>query len=65
MRSPGLLWVRLDVEAAGGRSLFMQSGEAEAAFDGMEHLCLLALPPGWVNQRVPCVVISINHPLAQ
>lgn len=34
--------------------LFMQSGEAEAAFDGMEHLCLLAsCLPGWVNQASP------------
>lgn len=32
----------------------MQSGEAEAAFDGMEHLCLLAsCLPGWVNQASP------------
>lgn len=32
----------------------MQSGEAEAAFDGMEHLCLLAsCLPGWVNQVSP------------
>ena len=34
--------------------LFMQSGDAEAAFDGMEHLCLLAsCLPGWVNQASP------------